>query len=153
MKTTKMYLKSKENVIGFYLFIILFFICSFLIKSIIFEIFCYIMFPISIIYLIYILYKTLTLKYEEKNNITAVIEIVIDKVDDISSICGWRQQFKKNYFGVKIISIKSRYLYFYKKILNTNSDFSLYNRIKNLKKIKIEVYKKSKIIKKIITKL
>lgn len=93
MKTTKMYLKSKENVIGFYLFIILFFVCSFLIKSIIFKIFCYIMFPISIIYLIYILYKTLTLKYEEKNNITAVIEIVIDKVDDISSICGWRQQF------------------------------------------------------------
>lgn len=66
MKTTKMYLKSKENVIGFYLFIILFFVCSFLIKSIILKIFCYIMFPISIIYLIYILYKTLTLKYEEK---------------------------------------------------------------------------------------
>lgn len=153
MKLKKMYLKSKENIIGISFLGVLLFVCSFFIESKIFKIFSYILFVISIICLIYIFVNVLIINYEVKNNYTTIKEIPINRVKDISSTQGYRQQFKKNYFGIKIVSKNNRYLYFYKNMLSGNSDCSLYKKIENVKKIKIEVYGKSKIIKKIITKL
>lgn len=153
MKLKKMYLKSKENIIGISFLGVLLFVCSFFIESKIFKIFSYILFVISIICLIYIFVKVLIINYEVKKNCTTIKEIPVNSIKNISSTQGYRQQFKKRYFGIKIVFKKDRYLYFYKNVLSGDSDFSLYNKIKNVKKIKIEVYRKSKIIKKIITKL
>lgn len=153
MKLTKMYLKFTENIICLSFLGVLLFVCSFFIESSILKIFSYIALFLSMFCLIYIFYKILMLNYEVKNNVTTIVEITIDNAKDIFSRGGWRQSFSKDYFGIKIVSKKNRYLYFYKKVLNDNSDFSLYNKIENVKKIKIEVYRKSKIIKKIITKL
>lgn len=153
MKFKKMYVKSIENIIGISFLGVLLFVCSFFIESKIFKIFSYISFVISIICLIYIFVKVLIINYEVKNNCTTIKEISFNSIKDISSTQGYRQQFKKNYLGIKIVSKNIRYLYFYKKVLSEDSDFSLYNKIENVNKLKIEVYRKSKIIKKIITKL
>ena len=153
MKLTKMYYRSKENGIAISMLSIFLFIYSFFIDSTFLKIVLYIIFVVSMIYDFHFICKILILKKAIKLNQTNIKIIQIKYISDISSIGGYRQNFAKSYYGIKIFSNRKTYLFFYKNILNEKSDFNIYNKILNLKKVKIEVYKNTNVIKKILVNI
>lgn len=113
----------------------------------------YIISIISLFFLIKIIYKIIILKIEIKKNKTKIVVIEIQEVSDITLNGGARQGFEKQYYGIKIRSKKNKYLYFYSQIYSKESNFTVFNKLQKTKKIKIEVYQKSNVIKKILTNL
>lgn len=101
--------------------------------------------------MISIIYKLFLLKREIKKDIVEAKVINIKYISDITGSGGYRQNFCKYYYGIKIRTKKKNYLYFYKNILYDDSPFDIYNKLSKQKKIKIVVYKKSNVIKKILT--
>ena len=70
------------------------------------------------IYDFHFICKILILKKAIKLNQTIIKIIQIKYISDISSIGGYRQNFSKSYYGIKIFSNRKTYLIFYKNILN-----------------------------------
>ena len=153
MKLTIMYYSYKEKGIAISMLSIFLFIYSFFIDNTFLKIILYIIFVISMVYDFYFICKILILKKTIKTNQTIIKVIPIKYISDISSIEGYRQNFAESYYGIKIISNKKTYLYFYKNILNEKSDFNIYNKLSNLKKVKLEVYKNTNVIKKIFVNI
>ena len=153
MKLIKMYYKFKENGIAISMLSIFLFIYSFFIDNTFFKIILYTIFVISMIYDFYFICKILILKKAIKSNKTIIKTIQIKYISDISSIGGYRQNFAKSYYGIKIVSNRKNYLYFYKTILNEKSDFNIHKKLSNLKKVKVEVYKNTNVIKKVLANI
>ena len=153
MKLIKMYYKSKEKGIAISMLSIFLFIFSFFIENTFLKILLYTIFVISAIYDFYFICKILILKKGIKSNKTIIKTIQIKYISDISSIGGYRQNFAKSYYGIKIVSNRKNYLYFYKNISNEKSDFNIHKRFSNLKKVKVEVYKSTNVIKKVLANI
>ena len=153
MKLTKMYYKFKEKGIAISMLSIFLFIYSFFIDNTFFKIILYTIFVISMIYDFYFICKILILKKSIKSNKTIIKTIQIKYISNISSIAGYRQNFAKSYYGIKIVSNRKNYLYFYKNILNEKSDFNIHKKLSNLKKVKVEVYKNTNVIKKVLANI
>lgn len=149
MKLTRLYFKSKENGIAISLFSIFLFAYSFFTDNIFVKIIFYIFFVIAISYDFYFVCKLLILRNKIKRDQTIFKTIQIKYIKNIASIGGYRQNFAKSYYGIKIVSNKKTYLYFYKNILNEKSNFNTYQKVSRLKKVRIEVYKNTNVIKKI----
>ena len=153
MKISQMYSESKGFRLLFSLLGIIVFVISFYNENIIWKILGYTMLPFCIFYIIFYIYKFIQLKIEIKNNSTITLIIEIKDLFDIKTFAGTRSTSKFNYYGIKILSKNKKYYYYYKAILNDNSSFKLFNNLLNQKTIKIEVYKKSRVIKRILTKM
>lgn len=153
MKISKMYYNSKELALGFSMLGVILFALSFYVDSLALQVIMYIVSFISLCFIMNFIYKIILLKTEIKKDLVVIKVINIIDISDISTNAGYRQNFAKYYYGIKIRSKKNTYLYFYKNILYSDSNFITYNKLSKQKKIKIEVYKKSKVIKRILTNI
>ena len=118
---------------------------SFFLDEIGYKVLIYIFFGVSVCFHAYMEYKFLTFKKEIKNKITKVIEIKVKNIYNMSS----SSKSGKYYYGYKI----DCYLYFNKNIPYGSNDNKLYRKLIRYKKIRVEVYPKTKVIKKILTNL
>lgn len=153
MNLIKMYKESKSyfvalNFLGCFIFLI-----NFKIENIVIKIIFYILSFFFFLNIVNFICKILILKKEIKQNITETKIIEVSKINDIVLINGYRRRFEKEYFGITFITKKNKYIFYYKEPLKEDSDFILYNKLLNKDSVKIEFYKKSKVIKKILTKL
>lgn len=105
------------------------------------------------IYDFYIICKILILKKAIKSNKIIIKTIQIKYISDISSIGGYRQNFAKSYYGIKIVSNRKNYLYFYKNIAIEKLEFNIQKKLSNLKKVKVEVYKNTNVIKNVLANI
>lgn len=151
MKITKMYYEAKSLQLVFATEGVILFFLSFYVGQLFLKICIYILSLISLYFMISIIYKLVLLKREIKKDIVEARVINIEYISDITGSGGYRQNFQKYYYGIKIRTKKKTYLYFYKNVLHDDSQFDIYNKLSKQKKIKIVVYKKSNVIKKILT--
>lgn len=153
MKITKMYYEAKSLQLAFATEGVILFFLSFYVEQLFLKICIYILSLISLYFMISIIYKLFLLKREIKKDIVVARVINIEYISDITGSGGYRQNFQKYYYGIKIRTKKKTYLYFYKNVLYDDSQFDIYNKLSKQKKIKIVVYKKSNVIKKILTNI
>lgn len=153
MKITKMYYEAKSLQLAFATEGVILFFLSFYVEQLFLKICIYILSLISLYFMISIIYKLFLLKREIKKDIVVARVINIEYISDITGSGGYRQNFQKYYYGIKIRTKKKTYLYFYKNVLHDDSQFDIYNKLSKQKKIKIVVYKKSNVIKKILTNM
>ena len=153
MKISQMYSESKGYKLAISIFGIMLFALTFLEENLLLKIVAYTMLPFCLFYIIFFIYKLTTLKREIKTNSIKIITIEINDLLDIKNFSGIKSPYKHNYYGIKILSKKKSYFYYYKTILHETSNFILFNKLLNQKTIRIEIYKKSRVIKRILTKM
>ena len=164
MRLDKMYInaKTKEMILSMfcsYSFLFVFVIDDYEsighIERILLKVLLTILLLIGIIDIIYILYRKSVLRKSIKSNKVKTLEVIIKDVQDISILTGYRSENRRDYFGIKIKTKYRTYLLLYKDIHTEKSDFSLYYKLERYKnkKIKIQVYERTNVIKKILTNI